>query len=293
MTSVISNDFRRGEDRVNIILGVIYMELRNFVIDRVLRGIMLHSSTGEALWSINQIEDPSLSVSADTTDAVDALGIPIMTFDRAKNAEFSASNSLFDLGLLAAQSGTSIEQSSASVLIEVPCFEEVKKGESATVTLKHTPNDTGAAGIPFIYALNGDGTLGVKYPYAATASASAFSFTGTTLTLPTGAAAGDMFLVIYNYNANGDDEAVSVTNSATNFPTAGKFVMEVLGCDVCDISTKYYAYLIFPQAKLTSDFDLTFATDGNHPFTIKCMQEYCDHEKKLFQLVIPEGDTEA
>lgn len=266
------------------------MELRNFVIDRVLRGVMLHSSTGEALWSINQIEDPQLSVSADTTDAVDALGIPIMTFDRAKNAEFSARNSLFDLGLLAAQSGTSIEQSSATVTIEVPCFEEVKYAGN-TITLKHTPKGTGADGIPYIYALNGDGTLGAKYAYASAAAADKFTFSGTSLTVPTGAANGDMFLVIYNYTANADDEAVSVTNSATNFPSAGKFVMEVLGCDVCDISTKYYAYLIFPQAKLTSDFDLTFATDGNHPFTINAMQEYCDHEKKLFQLVIPEGDV--
>ena len=266
------------------------MDVKNFVVDRVLRGVMLHSSTGEALWSINQIEDPQLSVSADTTDAVDALGIPIMTFDRAKTAEFSASNSLFDLGLFAAQSGTSIEQSTAEATIETPCFEEVTYSGS-TLTLKHTPNATGSAGIPFIYALNGDGTLGAKYPYASSASASAFSFTGTTLTVPTGASSGDRFLVIYNYNANATDEAVSVTNSATNFPTAGKFVMEVLGCDVCDISTKYYAYLIFPQAKLTSDFDLSFTTDGKHPFTIRCNQEYCDNVKKLFQIIIPEGET--
>jgi len=266
------------------------MDVRNFVIDRVLRGVMLHSSTGEALWSINQIEDPQLSVSSDTTDAVDALGNPIMTFERAKTAEFSASNSLFDLGLLAAQSGTSVEQSTALAKIETPCFEEVTYAGS-TITLKHTPNASGAAGIPYIYALNGDGTLGTKYPYAASASASAFSFSGTTLTVPTGASSGDMFLVIYHYDADNSDEAVAVTNSAVNFPSAGKFVMEVLGCDVCDISTKYYAYIIFPQAKLTSDFDLSFTTDGNHPFTIRANQEYCDHEKKLFQIVIPEGDA--
>lgn len=266
------------------------MELKNFVIDRVLRGIMLHSSTGEALWSINQIEDPQLNVSADTTNAVDALGIPIMTFDRAKNAEFSASNSLLDLGLLAAQSGTSISASSADNTFAVPCFEEVTYAGS-TITLSHTPNASGADGIPFIYKLNGDGTLGTKYAYAAAAAADKFTFSGTTLTVPTGASSGDMFLVIYNYTANGTDEAVGVTNSATNFPSAGKFVMEVLGCDVCDISTKYYAYLIFPQAKLTSDFQLSFATDGKHPFTIKANQEYCDHEKRLFQLIIPEGET--
>ena len=54
-------------------------EIRNFAIDRVRRGIMLHSSTGEVLWSLNQIENPSLNVTAETADAVDALGTPIAT----------------------------------------------------------------------------------------------------------------------------------------------------------------------------------------------------------------------
>ena len=52
-------------------------KLSNFVIDRVRRGVMLHSSTGEMLWSINQIENPSLNVSSETSEAVDALGTPI------------------------------------------------------------------------------------------------------------------------------------------------------------------------------------------------------------------------
>ena len=51
--------------------------LKNFVIDRVRRGIMLHSSTGEMLWAINQIENPSLNVTSETSEAVDALGTPI------------------------------------------------------------------------------------------------------------------------------------------------------------------------------------------------------------------------
>ena len=270
------------------------MNLNSFVIDRPLRGMMLHSSTGEVLWTINQIEEPSLTVSAETKDAVDAMGTPIMSFDRAKTAEFSAQSSLFDLGLLAAQSGTSIQESSASAKITTPCFEEVIMPDSGTITLKHTPKGTGKAGIPFIYVLNGDGTLGNKFPYAAAASATAFSFSGTTLTPPTGdaIAAGTTLLVIYEYDADATDgnQAMAVTNSASKFPSAGKFVMEVLGCDTCDVSTLYYAYIIFPQAKLTSDFDISFTTDTKHPFTLKAMQHYCDKEKRLFTVVIPEAE---
>ena len=118
------------------------MNLNSFVIDRPLRGMMLHSGTGEVMWTINQIEDPSLQVSAETADAVDALGVPIMSFDRAKSAEFSASSSLFDLGLLAAQSGSELEKSDASTKIVTPCFEEITRGTGESATLKHTPKGT-------------------------------------------------------------------------------------------------------------------------------------------------------
>ena len=53
--------------------------ISNFVIDRVRRGFMMHSSTGEVLWALNQIENPTLNVTAETADAVDALGTPIAT----------------------------------------------------------------------------------------------------------------------------------------------------------------------------------------------------------------------
>lgn len=251
--------------------------------------MMISSSTGEVLWSVNQIENPSLTVSAETSDAVDALGTPIMSFDRSKSAEFSAENSLFDLGLFAAQSGTTKKESADGATIATPCFEEIDYPTSGTsVTLKHTPN---AEGIPYIYILNGDGTLGQKFAKGSTASATEFAYNGTTLNMPTDTGLqGKKFLVIYEYDANTADQSTSVTNTASAFPKAGKFVLEVLGCDVCDVSTLYYAYIIFPQAKLTSDFDLSFTTDAKHAFTLKAMQEYCDHEKKLFSIVIPEAE---
>ena len=65
--------------------------------------------------------------------------------------------------------------------------------------------------------------------------------------------------------------------------------MEVLGSDVCDPSKNYYAYIVFPNAKLSGDVDISFATDGKHPFTIQAMQEYCDDEKRLFSVMLPDS----
>ena len=83
---------------------------------------------------------------------------------------------------------------------------------------------------------------------------------------------------MYDYET---ENAVEVANSAIDFPTGCKFVMEVLGCDVCDQTNLVYAYVIFNNAKLSPDFDWSIATDGSHPFSMKAQQAYCDKEKRL------------
>ena len=272
-----------GKDYLN-------MNINNFVIDRAVRGTMFSTTDGKALWSINQVEEPSLKVTVDTKDALDALGTPIMTFERGKKAQFTASNSLFDLALAAAQFGSAKQVATSQNKLTVPKFEEITLNAGyTTVTLSEVPVGTAAAEITYIYGLNGDETLGTAYALAATADATHFALDAATkaLTPPTGLVAGTRLMVMYNYASA---EAVAVYNSAKDFPAAGRFVLEVLGCDVCDITQKYRAYIIFPQAKLLSEVDIGFSTDSKHPFTIEAMQQYCDKTKKLFEIVVPDGD---
>ena len=272
-------------------------DLNNFVIDRVVRGIAvahgdsdkLGVKAGDILFSINQITNPSLNCSSESTDAVDALNVPIATFYRAKTAEFSAENALFDMNLLATQAGTTKKVASSSSIIETPCFQtiDVKSGVTE-YTLNHTPKAA-----PKVYVLKGDGTLGEKVEIATTAAEKKVAVSGTKVTIVVGAngyAADDQLFFMYEYDANGaeDNGAIEVANTATNFPVGCKFIMEILGADVCDQTNLIYAYLIFPNAKLSPDFDWSIATDSTHPFSMRAMQEYCDKEKKLFSIVIPE-----
>lgn len=260
-------------------------KINNFVIDHVIRGIMTKKD-GTYMWSINQITNPSLNVSlTDTAQAVDALGSPIAEFDRGRSAEFGAENSIFDLGLYAAQMGNEVEEGSATKKIVTPAFEEIEvKGEvDETYVLKHTPT---TATVPTtIYLLNGDGTLGTAYTVDTAAAADKFAYADGTITLPTGLTAGDVLFVMYEYEA---ETGTAVTADGINFPKKGRFVMEVLGSDVCDQDKLIHAYVVFPNAKLDGNVDYSFTTDGTHPFTIKALQDYCDSKKKLFSIVIPE-----
>lgn len=260
-------------------------DINNFAIDRVLRGVMVSAADGSVMWSINQITDPSLNVTAETAEVVDALGTPIVTFNRGKQAEFTANNSLFDLGLYAAQQGREKEVASEEKTIKSPAFETIDIAKGATtVELKNTPVEE----IKEIFALKGDGTFGTKYTLAedATAGEGVFSISDKTITLPTDFA-GDQLFVMYEYEAT---EAVAVTGDAINFPKAGKFIMEVLGTDVCDVTTLVHAYIVFPNAKLDANVDVSFTTDGNHPFTLQAQQAYCDKEKVLFKVIIPDEE---
>jgi len=199
---------------------------------------------------------------------------------------------MFDLGLLAAQSGTEKKVASAAAPLDVAVCEEIEWVAGTDVVLKHTPIGTSGAEIPFIYALEPDGTVGTKYEVGANAAAGIYKVVAGTksITPPTDVTTKARALVFYTYSADGTDGngAVQATADAINFPDAGRFLLEVLGHDTCDITTKYYAYVDFPAAKLSSEFDINLTTDGQHPFTLRCMQDYCDYEKKLFTITIPE-----
>ena len=255
-------------------------DLNNFVIDRVVRGIAVSQgdnvklgiAAGDVLFSINQITNPSLNCTSESTDAVDALSVPIATFYRSKAAEFSAENALFDMNLMATQSGTKKKVATAGATIDTPCFETVDIAEATlTYNLKHTPLAT-----PKVYVLNGDGTLGEKVVVATAAAGKTIAISGASVTLAEGGyAVGSQLFFMYDYKADGTEGngAVEVANTATNFPVGCKFIMEILGADVCDQTNLIYAYLIFPNAKLSPDFDWSIATDSTHPFSMRAMQE--------------------
>ena len=219
-------------------------DINNFVIDRIVRGVALSQKDDSVLFSINQIQNASLNCASESTDAVDALGTPIATFYRAKTAEFSAENALFDMNLMATQLGTEKKVASGASKVTVPAMESFTVVEGGKYALKHTPK----AAPTEIYAINGDSTFGVKYVKETAASDVAFAYTDAdkTLTLPTGLAVGTEMFVMYEYET---ENAVEVVNSAKNFPVGCKFIMEVLGCDVCDQTNLIYAYVIFNNFK--------------------------------------------
>lgn len=276
------------------------MNLNNFVIDRVVRAVGKNSDD-EVLFIINQVTNPSLNVTSETAEAVDALGTPIAIFNRAKSCEFSAENALFDLNLMAVQAGTDANGvgSKSTTDIIAPAFDVFTVTDDKYVALNHKPkfeqdSDDNDVVTLKIYELNNDESLGKEIEQAADGTEGGWSYAeekganDSTTYKVSGLEAGKRIVVVYEYDAT---NAIQVVNSATKFPKACELILEVLGCDVCDQDELIYAYLIFPNFKISPDFDWSIATDGTHPFSGRAMQDYCDAEKVLYKLVIV-GDDE-
>lgn len=271
------------------------LKFNNIVIDRVLRGTMFSTSTREALWSISQISNFSISITTDSQDAVDATGTPVHRFYRAKQCEISGENALFDFGLMAAQGGgdQALVSSTSTVKFPVPVNDEITLTSATSATLSHTPLlPTGATyAVPYVYVMGGDGTLGKKLECGSATSEGVFTQAGTTLTFASGdLAVGDTIMVFYEYEANGTSgsQAMRLQNTAKDFPKAGRFVLEVLGVDPCSPTDLIYFYLIMPNASLAPDMDVEFSTESTHSFSLVANQAYCDKTKLLYEIVIPE-----
>lgn len=279
-------------------------EMNNFIIDRILRGIAvaqgdsneINVKKGDVLFAITQITNPSLSCTSESTDVVDALSVPVATFYRAKNAEFSAENAMFDMNLMATQSGTTKKSASASTPIVVPLWATIDTKDTGKGELKYALSAEQATAAK-AYVLKGDGTLADSITIGSAASKrETIAISGKDVTYvydatgKAGFSANDQIFIMAEYTTVGNEGegAVEIVNSAQNFPVGCKFVMEILGYDICNQTDKIFAYLVFPNAKLSPDFDWSISSDSTHPFSLKAMQDYCARDKKLFSIIIPE-----
>jgi hypothetical protein len=269
--------------------NIMAFDLNNFVIDRIVRGIAtaqranadLGIAKDDVLFSINQITNPSLNCTSESADAVDALSVPIATFYRAKQCEFSAENALFDMNLMATQVGATKKVAGVgNATVVTPLWVTIDTNSTGSYDLGHTLTADQASAAK-AYVLKGDGTLADKLTVGTAAARTSVTISGKTVTYiydetgATGFKAGEQIFIMAEYIADGSENngAVEVTNSATKFPVGCKFIMEILGADVCDQTNLIYAYLIFPNAKLSPDFDWSIATDSTHPFSMRAMQE--------------------
>lgn len=251
------------------------------ILDKV-RSLTAHDlSTGEMLFRLTSLEDPSLSCTAEGEEIVDAIGAVITTLYRAKKATFSASNSLISLDLAAAQFGTKKEVAEKGKEIIVPTYEILTVAEGETeASLKKVP----AEKVSYIYSLE-NGEVATRYSLGAAASATEFVIDEAgKITVPTGLT-GKIY-VEYSYKS---ENANRIVNKTSEFPEACSMKIFAYFRDKCNENLVYSGVIVSPKAKLNPEqVELALTSTGKHAFEFQMMRDYCDEEAELFSIIIAE-----
>ena len=272
--------------------------VNELVLDKV-RSISAHSindnNYGEMLFRLTSLEDPSLQTTAEGEEIVDAFGATITTLYRAKKAEFSASNSLFSLGLAAAQFGSEKEIATSTAKMKVPTYEVITIPTGATeVELDKVAVDV----IPYIYKLESN-EIATAYKVSDGEDVSDTTFVyanGTSkkegkedkevtiIKLPTGLT-GKIY-VDYVYET---ENANRVVNKTDKFPESCSLKIYAYFRDKCNDNTVYSGVIVSPKAKLNPEqVEIALTSTGKHAFTFQMMRDYCDDSAELFSIIVAE-----
>lgn len=268
------------------------MVVDNLIFDHVISGTFYDKGNGDALFRLNQIQNPSLSNTGETVDIMSNTGVLIGQLDRNKGATFSGENSLKNMQLFAAQAGTELEEASSTKPVIVPAYDIIETVDGTTeYTLGHTPVGGAFDGA---YVLTAGGALGKKLTLDTTAGKDKFAFAGGKVTVSFGAegtcTAGDSLIFMYDYEEQ--TKAVQFVNYAEQFSKPMRVVFEILAHEACAMQDKIYVLLEFPNAKLSSSFDLDLNADASQQFELQCMLDYCakESDKKLYRLIVVDDE---
>lgn len=253
------------------------------ILDRVRSMTFNDLSTGEMLFRLTQLEEPTLTCTSEGEEVTDALGSVITTLYRSKKATFSATNSLVSLDLAAAQYGTKKEVAETGKEIVTRTFETITISDKATtVKLAHEPANKDD--VKFIYSI-ANGELGKSYKAGASANATDFVIDEHgTITLPTGLT-GKIYVEYDFKTAN----AVRIVNKASKFPEAAKVVIYAIFRDACNENVVYSGVIVCPKAKFNPEsVELALTSTGKHAFELNMMKDYCEDDGDLFTIIVNE-----
>lgn len=248
------------------------------ILDRV-RSLTAHNlSTGEMLFRLTSLEDPSLNCTAEGEEVTDAIGALITTLYRAKKATFSANNSLLSLDLAAAQFGTKKEVASSASKIVVPTH-EILTVTDGKITLSNTP----VGEIKYIYSLV-NGGIAKRYAQSGVEGEEVFSINENVITVPSGVT-GKIF-VEYDFES---EKANRIINKTSEFPEACSMKIYAYFRDKCNENLVYSGVIVANKAKLNPEsIELALTSTGKHAFEFQMMRDYCDEEAELFSIIVAE-----
>lgn len=221
------------------------------VIDRIQMGIA-EKMDGTPLYTLTQLTDATISVTAESKEAKDANGTLIKKFYTGKAGTFEAKNALVDFNILAEGTGSPKKVASGLNKIAMPGVKTVTQG-TKTVTLKGIKADAPVS----VIGVAGNGTMISTYTKDTSAQKDKYALSDTTLTLPTDTTPAT-FVIKYEREV---ESGVEVTNRTDKFPGTIKLTLKALAVDPCDASTVRSCLIVLPSFQVSPEVSVSLTTD--------------------------------
>ncbi len=250
-----------------------------FVIDEILYGIA-QNSDDEILYTLDQLSNASIEVSAESTDITDKLGNIIYTRYTAKTGTFTATNALLNANIMSAGSGSDIQTASETVPIQMPKVINVPAGDTVSIE----GYEEGTVKVIGVY---GNGANGV----ALTDEEVSACISGDEFTAPAG---GEDLPIEYIVRFEKQySEGIKLVNSAKDFPTLVKLTLYASYIDPCNDEPKP-CYVVIKR--FMADPSMTISLDRENTeidYSGNLNIDYCSTGKTLYEIYFPEEEISA
>ncbi len=263
-----------------------------YIVQNMERLSFFDLANGVCQFVVDDLQESTMTNEQETVYATGKNGVKIGSADRNKASRITATNGAIVDGVMAMQVGSPVVKGTTIIPKH---FFMLTTTDGTTVDVAIKPVGEVGNEIPYIYKRNADGTVGKPYPIAAEATAESFKYDPATkkITLPTDVfAAGEVVYAFYDIEVK---DAKKISNDEDKFSATGMLIADCFAKDLCT-DKSYYAKIIYPKAKASGNFELSFGNDPSvQNMEFEALSGGCvsSTSKRLWDFIVFDEDDAA
>ena len=239
--------------------------------------ITAFNNAGELEFIMDEVQDGSIKNTQEKSDIKGRNGRKIASLKKNKAVTVSATNGVLVGGVLAAQTGTEVEQGTFKVRIT-----DVMTVNSNKCSTSKTAVGTVGDEIGVLYIKNANGSLGTKLEQDATAASGKFTYDPATKEITvTDIADGTEVVAFYDVEV----DSARISNDSEKYSKVLKLYIDVVLQDSCDV--EYAGQVIIQRADVSGEFELSLGGDNfAHAFEAESLAGGCTGSTNLWDLIV-------
>ena len=214
--------------------------------------ITAFNNAGELEFIMDEVQDGSIQNSQEKSDVTGRNGRKLASLKKNKAVTVSATNGVLVGGVLAAQTGTEVEQGTFNVRITDVMSVKNNVCKTSKVAVGALGSEIGT-----IYVKNTNGSLGTKIEQDADTAEGKFTYDPSTQEIAvSGIADGTELVAFYDVEV----EAAKISNDSEKYSKVLKLYIDVVLQDNCDV--EYAGQVIIQRADVSGEFELSLGGDN-------------------------------